>query len=51
MCFAVKMAGWKKGFIAVFVLCILLILAMILILALKRRLLQFKRRRTGELSV
>ncbi|XP_040047515.2 platelet endothelial cell adhesion molecule isoform X2 [Gasterosteus aculeatus] len=47
----VKMAGWKKGFIAVFVLCILLILAMILILALKRRLLQFKRRRTGELSV
>ncbi|KAM8845099.1 platelet endothelial cell adhesion molecule isoform 2-T2 [Spinachia spinachia] len=48
---AVKMAGWKKGLIGVIVFCILLILALILILALKRRLLQFKRRRTGELSV
>ncbi|XP_031718065.1 platelet endothelial cell adhesion molecule isoform X2 [Anarrhichthys ocellatus] len=47
----VKMAGWKKGLIAVFVLCILLILALILIMALKRRLLLFKRKRTGELSV
>ncbi|KAM6913792.1 platelet endothelial cell adhesion molecule [Lycodopsis pacificus] len=47
----VKMAGWKKGLIAVFVLCILLILALILIIAFKRRLLLFKRKRTGELSV
>ncbi|KAL6102687.1 pecam1 [Pungitius sinensis] len=48
---AVKMAGWKKGLISGIVVCVLLILALILILALKRRLLQFKRRRTGELSV
>ncbi|XP_068584104.1 platelet endothelial cell adhesion molecule isoform X2 [Cebidichthys violaceus] len=47
----VNMAGWKKGLIAVFVVCILLILALILIMALKRRLLLFKRKRTGELSV
>ncbi|XP_037649344.1 platelet endothelial cell adhesion molecule isoform X3 [Sebastes umbrosus] len=48
---AVKMAGWKKGLIAVIVICFLLILAMILIMAFKRRLLLFKRKRTGELSV
>ncbi|XP_033501827.1 platelet endothelial cell adhesion molecule isoform X1 [Epinephelus lanceolatus] len=47
----VKMAGWKKGLIALVVLCILFVLAMILILAFKRRLLLFKRKRTGELSV
>ncbi|XP_068435497.1 platelet endothelial cell adhesion molecule isoform X2 [Clinocottus analis] len=47
----VKLAGWKKGLIAVVVICILLILVLILILALKRRLLLFKRKRTGELSV
>uniref|UniRef100_A0A8C2Z0B1 Platelet endothelial cell adhesion molecule n=1 Tax=Cyclopterus lumpus TaxID=8103 RepID=A0A8C2Z0B1_CYCLU len=47
----VKLAGWKKGLIAVAVFCILLILALVLIVALKRRLLLFKRKRTGELSV
>ncbi|XP_059204877.1 platelet endothelial cell adhesion molecule, partial [Centropristis striata] len=47
----VKMAGWKKGVIAVIVFCILLILALSFILAFKRRLLLFKRKRTGELSV
>ncbi|XP_054463241.1 platelet endothelial cell adhesion molecule isoform X3 [Anoplopoma fimbria] len=46
----VKMAGWKKGLIAVMVCLILLILALILIMALKRRLLLFKRKRT-ELTV
>lgn len=45
----VKLAGWKKGLIAVF--CILLILAVTLVIAFKRRLLLFKRKRTGELSV
>ncbi|XP_041812676.1 platelet endothelial cell adhesion molecule isoform X2 [Chelmon rostratus] len=49
MAITVKMAGWKKGLIAVF--CILLILALILVLIFKRRLLQFKRKTTGELSV
>ncbi|XP_073351050.1 platelet endothelial cell adhesion molecule [Pagrus major] len=44
----VKLAGWKKGLIAAF--CILLILALILVLAFRRRLLRFKRK-TGELSV
>ncbi|KAK1876990.1 Platelet endothelial cell adhesion molecule [Dissostichus eleginoides] len=48
---AVKMAGWKKGLVAVLIICILLILALILIVVFKRRLLLFKRRRTGELSV
>ncbi|KAI4822844.1 hypothetical protein KUCAC02_008369 [Chaenocephalus aceratus] len=48
---AVKMAGWKKGLVAVVIICILLILALILIVVFKRRLLLFKRRRTGELSV
>ncbi len=45
----VKMAAWKKGLIALF--CILLILAVILVIAFKKRLLLFKRKRTGELSV
>lgn len=45
----VKLAGWKKGLIAVF--CILLILALILVIAFKTRLLQFKRKSTGKLSV
>ncbi|XP_050929932.1 platelet endothelial cell adhesion molecule isoform X2 [Lates calcarifer] len=45
----VKMAGWKKGLIAVF--CILLILALVLVIALKTRLLQFKRKGTGKLLV
>ncbi|XP_034749204.1 platelet endothelial cell adhesion molecule isoform X1 [Etheostoma cragini] len=47
----VKMAGWKKGLIGIIVFCTLLILAVILIMAFKRRLLLFKRKRTGELSV
>ncbi|KAF1379306.1 hypothetical protein PFLUV_G00174720 [Perca fluviatilis] len=47
----VKMAGWKKGLIGIIVFFILLILAMSLILAFKRRLLLYKRKRTGELSV
>ncbi|KAA8584925.1 hypothetical protein FQN60_003619 [Etheostoma spectabile] len=47
----VKMAGWKKGLIGIIVFCTLLILAMILIMAFKRRLLLYKRKRTGELSV
>ncbi|XP_070779292.1 platelet endothelial cell adhesion molecule isoform X2 [Enoplosus armatus] len=45
----VKMAGWKKGLIAVF--CILLIMALILVITFKRCLLRLKRKRTGELSV
>ncbi|XP_071330208.1 platelet endothelial cell adhesion molecule isoform X2 [Trachinotus anak] len=46
----VKLAVWKKGLIAV--LCILLMLAMILVIAFKRKhLLHFKRRRTDKLSV
>ncbi|TDH02724.1 hypothetical protein EPR50_G00155680 [Perca flavescens] len=47
----VKMAGWKKGLIGITVFFILLILAISLILAFKRRLLSYKRKRTGELSV
>ncbi|KAK5856510.1 hypothetical protein PBY51_008099 [Eleginops maclovinus] len=48
----VKIAVWKKGLIVgVIIICILLILALIFILVFKRRLLLFKRRRTGELSV
>lgn len=46
---AVKMAGWKKGLIAVF--CILLILALILVIVFKRRLLHFKKKSGAELSV
>ncbi|XP_075879958.1 platelet endothelial cell adhesion molecule isoform X1 [Nelusetta ayraudi] len=46
---AVKMAGWKKGLIAVF--CILLILALILVVVFKRRLLHFKKKSGAELSV
>ncbi|CAJ1076407.1 platelet endothelial cell adhesion molecule [Xyrichtys novacula] len=45
----VKMAGWKKGLIAVF--CLLLILASILVFLFRKRLLHFKRKRTAELSV
>ncbi|CAG5897603.1 unnamed protein product, partial [Menidia menidia] len=44
----VKMAGWKKGLIAIF--CVLLLLV-ILVIAFKSRLLKFKRKRTGQLSV
>ncbi|XP_042361482.1 platelet endothelial cell adhesion molecule isoform X2 [Plectropomus leopardus] len=47
----VKMAGWKKGLIAVIIFCVLLLLALILIMAFKKRLLLFKRKRTNELSV
>ncbi|XP_070703754.1 platelet endothelial cell adhesion molecule [Pempheris klunzingeri] len=45
----VKLAGWKKGLIAVF--CILLILAVILVITFKKHLLRFKRKRMVELSV
>ncbi|XP_019113124.2 platelet endothelial cell adhesion molecule isoform X1 [Larimichthys crocea] len=45
----VKWAGWKKGLIATF--CILFILAMILFLTFKRRLLPVKKKTTGKLSV
>ncbi|XP_020502588.2 platelet endothelial cell adhesion molecule [Labrus bergylta] len=45
----VKLAGWKQGLIAVF--CLLLVLAVILVIVFRKRLLQFKRRRTAELSV
>ncbi|CAN9505750.1 unnamed protein product [Ophioblennius macclurei] len=45
----VKMAGWKKGLIVV--ICILFILALILAVAFRRRLLHFKRKKTGKLSV
>ncbi|KAM6904718.1 platelet endothelial cell adhesion molecule [Xenentodon cancila] len=46
---AVKLAGWKKGLIAVF--CVLLILTLILVIAFKTRFLHCKRKRTGRLSV
>ncbi|XP_023252366.1 platelet endothelial cell adhesion molecule-like isoform X2 [Seriola lalandi dorsalis] len=45
----VKMAGWKKGLIAV--LCILLILALVLVIAIKTRFLPFKRKTAKKLSV
>lgn len=45
----VKMAGWKKGLIAA--LCILLVVALILFIVLKKHLLQCKRKRTVKLSV
>ena len=45
----VKLAGWKKGLIALF--CILFILALSLVIAFKTRLPKLKRKRTGELSV
>ncbi|KAM9346028.1 platelet endothelial cell adhesion molecule [Symphorus nematophorus] len=45
----VKLAGWKKGLIAVF--CILFIVTLILVIAFKKRLLRFKRKTTTELSV
>ncbi|CAB1444689.1 unnamed protein product [Pleuronectes platessa] len=45
----VKLARWKKGLIAG--LCIVLVLALVLIVALKTRLLVCGRKRTGDLSV
>uniref|UniRef100_UPI0037E9A240 platelet endothelial cell adhesion molecule isoform X2 n=1 Tax=Semicossyphus pulcher TaxID=241346 RepID=UPI0037E9A240 len=45
----VKLAGWKKGLIAV--LCLLLVLALILAVVFRKHLLRFKRKRTAELSV
>lgn len=45
----VKLAGWKTAIIIVF--CILLFLTFALVVALKTRLLRFKRKRTGNLSV
>ncbi|XP_034528808.1 platelet endothelial cell adhesion molecule [Notolabrus celidotus] len=45
----VKMAGWKKGLIGVF--CLLLLLALILVVVFRKRLIHFKRKRTAELSV
>ncbi|XP_062264798.1 platelet endothelial cell adhesion molecule isoform X1 [Platichthys flesus] len=45
----VKLAHWKKGLIAG--LCIVLVLALVLIVALKTRLLVCGRKRTGDLSV
>ncbi|XP_028311509.1 platelet endothelial cell adhesion molecule [Gouania willdenowi] len=45
----VKLAGWKKGVIGV--ICILFIVALILVVAFRRRLLQFKRKRSANLSV
>ncbi|XP_035037180.1 platelet endothelial cell adhesion molecule isoform X1 [Hippoglossus stenolepis] len=45
----VKLAHWKKGLIAG--LCILLVLALVLVVALKTRLLVCGRKRTGDLSV
>ncbi|XP_041831004.1 platelet endothelial cell adhesion molecule [Melanotaenia boesemani] len=47
--FGVKLAGWKKGLIAAF--CITLILALILVIAFKKRLFQFERKRSAKLSV
>ncbi|RVE69309.1 hypothetical protein OJAV_G00076580 [Oryzias javanicus] len=46
---AVKMAGWKKGLIAVF--CILILLPLLLVIACKARLIQCRKRSTGRLSV
>lgn len=43
------MAGWKKGLIAVF--CILLVLALVLVVVFKRRLLHFKKKPGTALSV
>ncbi|KAF7659201.1 hypothetical protein LDENG_00001590 [Lucifuga dentata] len=43
----VKLAGWKKGLIAV--VCILLIAALVLVIAIKKGLLPFKRKGTGVL--
>ncbi|XP_078806960.1 platelet endothelial cell adhesion molecule isoform X2 [Oryzias latipes] len=45
----VKMAGWKKGLIALF--CILIILPLVLVISFKVRLIQCRRRSTGRLSV
>lgn len=45
----VKMAGWKKGLIAVF--CLLFLMAIVLFLFYKKRLPKLKTRRTGTLSV
>ncbi|KAM4534796.1 platelet endothelial cell adhesion molecule [Fundulus diaphanus] len=45
----VTIAGWKKALIIVF--CILLLLTLALVIALKTRLLRLKRKTTGNLSV
>ncbi|KAM4635424.1 platelet endothelial cell adhesion molecule [Polymixia lowei] len=45
----VKMAGWKKGLIAVF--CILFTVALIFLIIIKKGLLAFRRSRPSELSV
>ncbi|XP_035801871.2 platelet endothelial cell adhesion molecule [Amphiprion ocellaris] len=45
----VKLAGWKKGLIAAF--CILIILALILVITFKTRLLHFKRKSNAKLLV
>ncbi|XP_060946069.1 platelet endothelial cell adhesion molecule isoform X1 [Limanda limanda] len=45
----VKLARWKKGLIAG--LCIVLVLALVLVVAIKTRLLVCGRKRTGDLSV
>uniref|UniRef100_A0A3Q1GV43 Platelet endothelial cell adhesion molecule n=1 Tax=Acanthochromis polyacanthus TaxID=80966 RepID=A0A3Q1GV43_9TELE len=45
----VKLAGWKKGLIAAF--CVLIILALILVIAFKTRLLHFKRKSNAKLLV
>ncbi|XP_047428617.1 platelet endothelial cell adhesion molecule isoform X2 [Mugil cephalus] len=46
---SVKLAAWKRGLIAVS--CILFLLILLLVFAFKTRLLHFKRKRTGNLSV
>ncbi|KAK7939697.1 hypothetical protein WMY93_003023 [Mugilogobius chulae] len=46
---AVKMAGWKKALIAM--ACLLLLVALILFIVLKKRLISFKKKRGPELSV
>ncbi|XP_020778311.2 LOW QUALITY PROTEIN: platelet endothelial cell adhesion molecule [Boleophthalmus pectinirostris] len=46
---AVKMAGWKKALIAI--VCLLLLVALILVVTFKKRLISFKRKRGPELSV
>ncbi|XP_054892246.1 platelet endothelial cell adhesion molecule isoform X2 [Poeciliopsis prolifica] len=45
----VKMAGWKKALIIVF--CLVLLLILFLVIALKTRLFHFKRKRMANLSV
>uniref|UniRef100_A0A3B5A0Z5 Platelet endothelial cell adhesion molecule n=1 Tax=Stegastes partitus TaxID=144197 RepID=A0A3B5A0Z5_9TELE len=45
----VKLAGWKKGLIAAF--CVLVLLALILVIAFKTRLLHFRRKSSAKLLV